>query len=226
MTVVLTDEHRRAIAETLVGRNVELERVYRQLEYVLEGYQVLERNQPQSEFKAVLKRRRRQRELISELLIMRRDDHEAMLKSIQENPAAAHDEEEDEEDELARNQVLLRREETWLATLEEMQQQAEARIGMLESLDQGFHRKANLWKKNLYENVLQIWQNTIKGKLTYSRSWEETGENEPFGPLIEFFTACLKPVLGSKMPGPYGIAAIIDGVRASGFGSECRPRFS
>jgi len=100
MTVVLTDEHRRAIAETLAGRDVNLERVYHQLEYVLEGYQVLEQNRPQNEFKAVLKRRRRQRELISELLIMRRDDHEAMLKSIQENPAAAHDEEEDEEDEL------------------------------------------------------------------------------------------------------------------------------
>src|SRR5436309_2466091 len=162
MTVVLTDEHRRAIAETLVGRNVELERVYRQLEYVLEGYQVLEQNRPQSEFKAVLKRRRRQRELISELLIMRRDDHEAMLKSIQENPAAAHDEEEDEEDELARNQVLLRREETWLATLEEMQQQAEARIGMIESLDQGFHRKANLWKKTCTKTCCRVGRTPLR----------------------------------------------------------------
>jgi hypothetical protein len=33
--------------------------------------------------------------------------------------------------------------------------------------------------------------------------------------LIDFFTACLRPVLGDKMPGPHGIAAVIDRVKLS-----------
>jgi hypothetical protein len=220
--VMLTDGHRRAIAETLVGRDVELERVYCQLAHVLEGYQILEQDRKLNRFKKELKRWQHQRELISELIIMRRMQQEggtAMLKDIQQIPAAERDE-EDEPDEPALVRIL-RKEELWLETLEEMRRQADSYIETLSRLDGAFHKKRHLGRKNLYEDTLRIWRDIIGDELTYSRPWASGGE--PYGALIDFFRACLGPILGDKMPGPHGIARIVDRVRVSGFMSECRP---
>jgi hypothetical protein len=219
--VMLTDEHRRAIAETLVGRDVELERVYRQLECVLKSYQIFEQDRKLNQlkqFKTELKRWQRQRELLSELIIIARAHLEEAItwsKIFHEYPTAKHYEEK----ELARSRSLHKM-ETRLATFEEMQQEADSQIKILNGLVRAFRQNRNPFRKTLYENVLLIWQDTIKGKLTYSRPGSG---GEPYGPLIDFFCACLGPVLGGKMPGPYGIAAIIDGVRDSGFRSGHLP---
>jgi hypothetical protein len=205
--VVLTDEHRRAIAETLVGRDVELELVYRQLEYAWAGYHALEQDRKLNPPKKARDQQQHTRELILELVIKARSDRDgwlAQLEDIRQNPIASHDELEPE---LCR---ILREQELELATLEALQRRIDSHI---ENLDTLVHRKGNPYRKNLYIGVLRIWTDIIGDKLTYQRPWASGGE--PFGPLIDFFTACLRPVLGDKMPGPHGIAAVIDRVKLS-----------
>jgi hypothetical protein len=205
--VVLTDEHRRAIAETLVGREVDLARVCRQLESALEGYQVLEQDRKLKPPRKARDRRQHTRELISQLVIGLRGDPEgllAQLKDIRQNPIAGHDELEPE---LVR---IIREQELELATLEAMRRRVDSHIENLDTLCRAFDKKRNPYRKNLYIGVLRIWTDIVGDTPTYSRPW--AGGGEPFGPLINFFHACLAPVLGDKMPGPHGIAAIIDRV--------------
>lgn len=208
--VVLTDEHRRAIAETLEGRDVELERVYRQLDYALEGYQVLEQDRKLNPPQEARDRRQHTRELLSELVIELRDDQEellARLKDFQQRPIAGHDEVEPE---LCR---LIHEQELELATLEALRRRVDSHIDNLDAMGRRFHGKSHPYRKNLYIGVLRIWTDIVRDELTYNRPWASGGE--PFGRLIDFFHACLAPVLGDKMPGPHGIAAIIDRVKRS-----------
>lgn len=210
MKVVLTNEHRRAIAETLVGRDVELERVYRQLEYALEGYQVLEQDRKLNPPQEARNRRQHMSELLSELVIELRDDQEdllARLKDFQQHPIAGHDEVEPELSQLIHEQELE------LATLEALQQRVGSQIDNLDAMGRRFHGKSHPYRKNLYIGVLRIWTDIVGDELTYNRPWASGGE--PFGRLINFFHACLAPVLGDKMPGPHGMAAIIDRVKRS-----------
>jgi hypothetical protein len=60
----------------------------------------------------------------------------------------------------------------------------------------------------LYTAVIDLWDELDK-PVRYSRA-KETKEKLPKGPLIRFFAAVVGPVLGGKMPGAHGIAAIID----------------
>jgi hypothetical protein len=70
-TVKLDGEHRRAIAATLAGRKVDLERVYGQLERAFNNYQIFEQaringNLPHQNERT---RQQQQRELIAQLII-------------------------------------------------------------------------------------------------------------------------------------------------------------
>jgi hypothetical protein len=57
----------------------------------------------------------------------------------------------------------------------------------------------------LYPAVLDLWCVTLQQPLKYSRSGADV-----YGPLIIFFLAVVKPILGAKTPTASGIAAIID----------------
>jgi hypothetical protein len=58
----------------------------------------------------------------------------------------------------------------------------------------------------LYDAVITLWDQLNK-PVRFSRP--KKAKAIPQGPMITFFKAVLKPVLGQKMPGAHGIAAII-----------------
>jgi hypothetical protein len=60
-------------------------------------------------------------------------------------------------------------------------------------------------KKLLYGRVLGIWADCLGGKLVTSTA----PGRAPYGPLIRFFDAIVRPLLGDKAPGPYAIRSIV-----------------
>src|SRR5438477_1054966 len=183
--VELTDQHRQAIADTLAGRDVDFDRVYRQLERCWEGYQVLEQDRKLNPPKKERDRQQHKRKLISELEILSRGSQEgllALLEDIRRNPIAGHDEAEPE---LCR---IIREQEQELATLEAMRRRVNSAIENLDSQRHAFDKKRHPYRKNLYIGVLRIWTDVVGDQLTYQRPWASNGE--PFGPLIDFFHAC------------------------------------
>jgi hypothetical protein len=60
-------------------------------------------------------------------------------------------------------------------------------------------------KKWLYERVLGIWTDYLRGKLATSTARGRA----PYGPLVRFFDAIVRPLLGDKAPGPYAIRRIV-----------------
>jgi hypothetical protein len=71
-----------------------------------------------------------------------------------------------------------------------------------------FSGKKNPHRELLYFGVLRVWTRQLRCPLTY---WW-TAERKLAGPVVAFFTACLRPVLGDETPAA-GIADIIDGER-------------
>lgn len=69
-------------------------------------------------------------------------------------------------------------------------------------------------REHLYHDVLRVWTRRFKEPL---KCWI-TEQGEPRGPLVDFFTACVKPVLGAETPRA-GIVDIIERAR------ERRQRF-
>ena len=69
-----------------------------------------------------------------------------------------------------------------------------------------FRGRQNPHREFLYWGVLCCWIDQLGGELCYSRS----ATNEVGGPTVEFFVACVAPVLGDKMIGLEAIAKIID----------------
>jgi hypothetical protein len=206
---MLSDAHRQAIADALVDREVDLERVYLQLERISEGYEILERgrelNPPN---KARLQEQERER-IISELITWKRGYRENLngqLNDFRQHPIAGHDEIEPE---LCR---IIRGVESELANLEAVRQRICSHIDNLDAVIRQFRGKRNPYRENMYIGLLRIWTDIIGGKPTYNRP--PLG-GPPYGPLIDFFRACLISILNDKTPGAHGIAKIIDRIRSA-----------
>jgi hypothetical protein len=61
-------------------------------------------------------------------------------------------------------------------------------------------------RKFLYGHVVRIWTEVVGERVKWSRS--STGE--PTGRLVEFFIACVAPVLGNRTPSREGIKDILE----------------
>jgi hypothetical protein len=59
----------------------------------------------------------------------------------------------------------------------------------------------------LYWRILSIWTYCLGGKLKVSNPPKEQGE--PYGPLVRFFDAAVRPLLGDKTPGRHAIRKIV-----------------
>jgi hypothetical protein len=205
VTVMLSDAHRQAIADTLVNRGVDLEQVYLQLERISEGYQILERDRELDRSNRI--RLQHEEERVSELIAWSkgyRANLHANLNDFQQHPIAGHDEIEPE---LCR---LIREVESELASLEIMRRRIQFAVSNLDAVAHRFRGKSNPYREHLYIGVLRIWTDIVKEKLKYSRP--PTG-GLPYGPLINFFHACLMPILNDKTPSASGLAGIIDRIR-------------
>jgi hypothetical protein len=206
-TVMLSDTHRQAIADTLVDREVDLKQVYLQLERISEGYRILEHDRKLDQpNKARLQEQKRER-TISDLITWKRGYRENLngqLNDFQQHPVAGHDEIELE---LSR---IIREVESELTNLEAVRQRICSHINNLDATIRKFHGRSNPHRENMYIGVLRIWTDIIGDELAYSRS---PNGGLPCGPLIRFFQACLIPILLDKTPGVSGLADIIDRVR-------------
>jgi hypothetical protein len=70
-----------------------------------------------------------------------------------------------------------------------------------------FGAKRNPHRELLYAGILKVWTG-IGGTLTYGRP-AIADKPKPNGPLIDFFAACIEPIL-DKAQSPYTTATIID----------------
>jgi hypothetical protein len=78
----------------------------------------------------------------------------------------------------------------------------------LESLDVLAHSvegRRDEARKLLYGRVLGIWTDCLGGKLVTSTARGRA----PYGPLVRFFDAIVRPLLGDKAPSPYAIRSIV-----------------
>jgi hypothetical protein len=105
---------------------------------------------------------------------------------------------------------IIRDVESELANLQMVRRRIYSHIDNLDASIRKFDRKSNPYRENMYIGLLRIWTDTIGGKPTFNRPPQG---GQPYGPLIDFFCACLTPILGDKTRGAYGIADIIDRVR-------------
>ena len=69
-----------------------------------------------------------------------------------------------------------------------------------------FRGRKNPYREFLYHDVLRVWTRRLKGRL---ENYWVSEQGEPRGPLVEFFIACIEPVLGAKTPRA-GIVDIIE----------------
>jgi hypothetical protein len=199
---MLSDAHRQAIADTLVNCEVDLERVYLQLERILEGYQILERDRELNP--DTLSHLQREQERISELITRwrwRKEDLRMQLDDFQQHPIAGHDEIEPE---LCQ---LIHEVETELTNLETIQRRIHSHIDNLNALIRKFRGKSNPYRENMYVGVLRVWTDIIGRELTYSRS---PRGGPPYGLLLQFFHVCLLPILNDKTPRAERLSKIID----------------
>jgi hypothetical protein len=199
--IVLTDEHKRTIAKTLAGRKVKLELVYRQLEEAVNVYQILERGRikwPPQQTREYLQHIHEQ---ISDVVIWLGDDQEKWLAELnhfqQHPPITGYD----------KIESVLHERNTELAVLKTLQRRIDSTIEDLDAQCHAFIKNSHPFRKNLYIGVLRIWTDVVGGELTFQQP--RKGYGPPFGPLIDFFVAALRPILGSKTPNPPGIVAII-----------------
>jgi hypothetical protein len=69
-----------------------------------------------------------------------------------------------------------------------------------------FRGRKNPYREFLYHDVLRVWARRLKGRL---ENYWVSEQGEPRGPLVEFFIACVEPVLGAETPRA-GIVDIIE----------------
>jgi hypothetical protein len=69
-----------------------------------------------------------------------------------------------------------------------------------------FRGQKNPYREHLYHDVLRVWTRRLKGRL--ENYWVTKGE--PRGPLVEFFVACVRPVLRDETPRRGGIVDVIE----------------
>jgi hypothetical protein len=197
--VSLTSAHRLEIAETLVGREVEFDRVYRALEDAVLRFREAGWNHEFFPPKRTRDRWRRIDKLAADL------NAELMLSVLETLNDA---------DLREKFHALIIEQQSCIAALKKMRRQANLYVDMLDT--RGHVR----YRQSLYNDVLQVWTGIVGGELKYSRP---KGGGEPNGPLIRFFAACLAPILGDQMPSPRGIADIIDRARSGGLAKMALP---
>ena len=95
-----------------------------------------------------------------------------------------------------------------LAPMEQWLQDSLSCYEGLGRFDHGFTGRSDFYRDMLCYGLITEWVNTLGGDLSFSRDQHET----PCGPLIDFLSITLKPILG-KAPGPSGLAKIIDQYR-------------
>jgi hypothetical protein len=71
----------------------------------------------------------------------------------------------------------------------------------------GFRGRTNPQRERLYSDILRLWQGHLRQRLKFSRSPKKGGE--PYGLPIQFFKACVNPVLGETAPMEEGIVSAI-----------------
>ena len=79
-----------------------------------------------------------------------------------------------------------------------------SRIGY-EMLSAAHKGRRNPHRAHLYAAICDLWTIHLGQELRYSMQG-----GVPSGPLIRFFTACIKPVLGAEAPTAHTIASVID----------------
>jgi hypothetical protein len=75
-----------------------------------------------------------------------------------------------------------------------------------ETLATGYGGRSRPHRELLYASILDLWVNQLGQKLSYSRP-PPTRHGEPYGPLIQFFRACVDDAAALTAE---GIATIID----------------
>ena len=91
----------------------------------------------------------------------------------------------------------------------ELKAYAETRRTGYKTLAPLFRGRRNMYQASLYSSICDLWTRRLGQELRYSRT--QTGM--PSGPLIWFFQACSKAVLGANAPTAHAIASIIDSER-------------
>jgi len=96
---------------------------------------------------------------------------------------------------------------TALAVVRELAARDVERYGRMIAATRGHDPHQQL----LYDAVIDLWDQLNKPvRFSRPKKAKATKKTLPKGPMIRFFTAVVGPVLGRKMPGAHGIAAIID----------------
>jgi hypothetical protein len=93
-----------------------------------------------------------------------------------------------------------------LEALLEIKRWIESQLEFYRATDPDFRGTRDPNKKFLYCAVLRIWEEPLGQELRYSIARQKP----PYGPLVRFLEAVLRPVLGNETPGPHGFAKIID----------------
>jgi hypothetical protein len=196
----LSAEHRQAIATTLEGRKVDLDRVCAVLEDGVDMFRKMLKMFPgkQPERPKRLKEWKRVYKLSLDLIHAL---HAAEKDAYRQIPWGRT--------EMVDPQWLPR----VVGALAEIKEEAETQLTWDLFFGKGFARTRDRWREYLYDSVLEIWTDVVRGKLVYSRPTrrgDKAGRSgPPGGDLIRFFLACVEPVLGDDTPSVYGIAAII-----------------
>jgi hypothetical protein len=92
-----------------------------------------------------------------------------------------------------------------IADAEKLRGQARSRLVGLDMLAHGHTGRRDAAKEWLYWRVLGIWTDCLDGKLMTSTARRRA----PYGPLVRFFDAIVRPLLGDQAPGPDAIRSIV-----------------
>jgi hypothetical protein len=92
-----------------------------------------------------------------------------------------------------------------LPDLEKLRKRVRAWIEGFDMLARSGAGQRDVAKEWLYWRVLGIWTDCFSGKLVTSTA----PGRAPYGPLVRFFDAIVRPLLGDKAPGPYAIRSIV-----------------
>lgn len=180
----LTDQYRQTIMAAL-PRGVEpSEEFWRDLETAVAGFLLLQERRTRRPPKLELKRWQKIDRLVSEL--------GSELRTVKrQTPWSAIDP-------LWPNRSL--------SALWPIKLRAELGVLCYQSLTGAFRGSSNPHRAYLYGVVCDLWHQHLGQKLKFWR----TGEGVPRGALIDFFVACVGPVLGDATPTVHGFGTIID----------------
>jgi hypothetical protein len=96
-----------------------------------------------------------------------------------------------------------------LVELAKLRTRARNHIRAYTAIAKGYSRRRNDSRAFLYASVLELWTKHLRGELKYRR----TPKGVLYGPLIDFFRACVDPFLSDEAPTVRAISDIIDRAR-------------